>query len=398
MAIKKLTADFARTARAEHGAERTVYWDKDLPGFGLMVTPAGHRSWVIQYRVKRTSRRMKINGVLPLSEARKEAKALLGRVARGDDPVTERRMAPLANKNTLKAVADRYFTREGKKLRTGAKRHATLERLVYPDMGLRQIHEIRRSDINRLLDDIEDNRGAAMADQVLAILRRIFSWHAARSDEFRSPIVRGMARITADKLERDRVLTDNELRAVWKAAEAFAPPWGVFIRLLLLTAARRTEVAAMTWGEITGNDWTIPRERYKTGAEVTLPLSGSAKKLLASLPRIEGCEFVFTTGGRRPISGFSVFKLQFDIACGVGNWRLHDLRRTARSLMSRAGVPSDHAERCLGHALAGIRGTYDRHRYLDEMRIAFEKLAALIETIVRQDANVVPMERRHGAP
>jgi integrase len=104
-------------------------------------------------------------------------------------------------------------------------------------------------------------------------------------------------------------------------------------------------------------------------------------KVLAEIPRIEGCEFVFTTNGQRPISGFNSFKLRFDLACGVKNWRLHDLRRTSRSLMSRAGVDPDIAERCLGHVIPGVRGVYDRHRYLDEMRNAFERLAALIENI-----------------
>jgi len=102
---------------------------------------------------------------------------------------------------------------------------------------------------------------------------------------------------------------------------------------------------------------------------------------LAEIPRIEGCDFVFTTDGRTPISGFSTFKLKFDIACSVKNWRLHDLRRTSRSLMSRAGVNSDIAERCMGHALPGIRSIYDKYPYVLEMQAAFEQLAAQIESI-----------------
>ena len=140
----------------------------------------------------------------------------------------------------------------------------------------------------------------------------------------------------------------------------------------------------MTWAEISGDEWTIPRERYKTGVEVTLPLSKAAKKVLAEIPRIKGCEFVFTTDGRTLISGFSTFKLKFDIACGVKDWRLHDLRRTSRSLMSRAGVNSDIAERCMGHALPGIRGTYDKHHYIPEMHAALEALAAQIDAVLKR--------------
>jgi integrase len=393
MAIRKLTADFVKRAKAEPDVDRTVFWDEGLPGFGLMVTPSGHRSWVVQYRAQRKSRRLTINSVLSLDDARKQAKSILGQVAKGGDPALERRKVAESDKHSLKAVCERYLAREGGKLRTTAKRRATLERLVYPKLGAWQIDDIKRSDLNHLLDEIEDERGAAMADQVLALLRRVFNWHAIRDDDFRSPFVPGMTRRDPEGRERDRVLADDELRQVWSATETFAPPWGQFIRLLLLTAARRTEVAAMTWSEIRDGNWAIPAERYKTGAEVVLPLSAAARKVLEELPRIEGCEFVFTTDGRRPVSGFSTFKLKFDIACAVKEWTIHDLRRTARSLMSRAGVNPDTAERCLGHKITGIRGTYDRHAYLQEMLHAFEALANQIERIVHPVENVVAITR-----
>src|SRR5262249_52635501 len=296
-------------------------------------------------------------------------------------------------RNSLKTVAENYLRREADKLRTTEKRRATLERLVFPKIGAMPVDDIKRSDINHLLDEVEDERGAAMADQVLALLRRIFNWHAVRDDNFRSPIVRGMARRTADQRERDRVLTDDELRAVWKTAEAYLQPWGQYIRFLLLTAARRTEVADMRWSEISNGNWTIPRERSKTSTETTLPLSAAAKRVLDEIHRIQGCDYVFTTNAQAPISGFSGLKLRFDLASGVRNWRLHDLRRTARSLLSRASVNPDIAERCLGHAIGGVRGVYDRHQYIEEMRHALERLASLIETIVHPQENVVAMTR-----
>lgn len=384
MAVKKLTATFVRESRAEPGKERTVYWDAALPSFGLMVTAAGHRSWVLQYRSGRASRRYTINGVLGLESARREARAILGHVARGHDPVLERRKASEAGKNTLRAVSQRYLIREGGKLRSAVRRKADLERLIYPTLGNKQIDDIRRSDVIALLDDIEDQRGAVMADQALRLLGRIFNWHAARSDEFRSPIVRGMARSKPEDRERDRVLSDDELRAIWKAAENLAPPWGQYLRFLLLTACRRSEASAMTWSELSNGNWTIPAARYKTNTEVTLPLSKAAVKVLSEIPRIQGCEYVFTTNGRQPISAFSTLKLWLDLACGVKDWRIHDLRRTARSLLSRAGVNPDVAERCLGHRMGGIRGVYDRHRYLDEMRAAFEALSAQIHMTLKR--------------
>jgi integrase len=389
--IRKLTAAFVKTAKAEPDAERTAYWDEGLPGFGLVVTSGGHRSYVAQYRSHARSRRFTIGDAakIELERARRRARQIFGAVAHGADPVADKRRELEADRHSLKAVCESYLAREGGKLRTTDRRRATLERLIYPKLGARQIDDIRRLDIVHLLDSIEDDRGPATADQTLAILRRVFNWHATRSDDFRTPIVRGMARRDPEARERSRVLSDDELRAVWKAAKDYEGPWGQFIRFLLLTATRRNEAAAMAWTELQGDQWTIPAVRYKTNTEVVLPLSSAALTVLDEVPRIANCQYVFTSDGRTSISGFSGRKMKFDIACGVRDWRLHDLRRTARSLMSRAGVNPDVAERCLGHVISGVRGVYDRHDFIVEMRHAFESLAAQIDRIVNPEENVV---------
>jgi len=266
----------------------------------------------------------------------------------------------------------------------------------------RQIGDITRTDIVRLLDRIADKTSASMADHVLAYLRRVMTWHASRSDDFRSPIVRGMARTKPSQLQRQRVLSDIELGAVWRAAEASRSAFGSLVLFLLLTATRRNEAALMRRGEVVGDEWTIPQGRYKTGRELVIPLSPAAQTVLAAVPTVGKSGFVFTTDGKHPISGFSKFKRAFDVRviaelrkhdpeAELPRWTLHDLRRTARSLMSRAGVPSDHAERCLGHVLPGIRGTYDRHEYLNEKRHAFAALAALIERIVNPMDNIIAL-------
>jgi integrase len=228
------------------------------------------------------------------------------------------------------------------------------------------------------------------------------TWHASRSDDFRSPIVRGMARTRPSQRRRQRVLSDDELRAVWRAAEASQSAFGYLVQFLLLTATRRTEGAAMRRSELVVQDWIIPQERYKTGLELVIPLSALAQTVLSAMPKIGKSGLVFTTDGKHPIGGFSKFKRAFDAKvlaelrkenpeAELPRWTLHDLRRTARSLMSRVGVPSDHAERCLGHVLPGIRGTYDRHEYLNEKRSAFEGLATLTERIVSPADNVVTL-------
>jgi len=386
----KLTPTFVQKATAEHGAERTLFWDEALPGFGLMITRSGHRSFVYQYRAGHRSRRMTFPVALGLDKARKEARRALGSVAAGGDPLQERRKAEALGQNTLQSICEEYLRREGKRLRGRDQIEATLKRLVYPKLGSRQIDTILRSEIVRLLDKIDDEHGAGMADNTLAQIRRIMNWHATRTDNFRSPIVRGMARTKPKERARDRILTDDELRAIWKAAEAPKGPFDFLVRFILLTTARRSEAARISDTELSGDDWVIPGIRYKTKLDHVIPLSQAARDLLAKVPRIKGVLFIFTTGDR-PISGFSKFKETFDKECGVTSWTLHDLRRTGRSLMSRAGVDANHAERCLGHVIGGVRGTYDRHAYHAEKKAAFEALAAQIDRIIHPADNVVPL-------
>ena len=370
--------------------DRAIYGDSTLSGFGVVVTKAGHRSFVYQYRTGTQSRRMTFPWGLGLEKARKEAKKALGGVASGGDPLQERRKAEALAENTLQSICEEYLRRDGNRLRSKEQIEQTLKRLVYPKLGKRQIDTIKRSEIVRLLDKIEDENGAGMADNTLAHVRKIMNWHASRSDDFRSPIVRGMARTKPGERARERILTDDELRAVWKAVGKSAGPFGPMMRFILLTACRRSEAASMSYSEIVGTDWIIPASRYKTKTETVLPLSEAAQGVLKAIPRIDEVDYVFTTGNK-PISGFTKFKQNFDKACGVADWTIHDLRRTARSLMSRAGVPSDHAERCLGHVITGVRGTYDRHAYHAEKKQAFELLAGQIDRIINPQPNVIPM-------
>jgi integrase len=393
----KLTPAFCHKPRTQEGADRSIYWDVDMPGFGLVVTASGHRSFVVQYRSDGRSRRMKISGVLGLAGARKHAKSLLGDVARNRDPLQERRKALARTEDTFQRIAENYLAREGKALRTVDQRRAMLDRLVYPRLGDRPIDDIRRSDIVKLLDEIEDENGPVMADRTLATVRKIMNWHASRSDEFRSPIVRGMARTKSKERARARILTDDELRATWKAADAMSAPFGAYVQFLLLTAARRREAAEMTWTELEGTDWTLPEARNKVKINLVRPLSPAAQDVLGKLPRIGKTGYVFTTDGRSGLGGFSNFKRKLDRAAGVSGWTLHDLRRTARSLMSRAGIPSDHAERCLGHVIGGVRGVYDRHEFHPEKKRAYEALAAQIERIVNPQPNVISMRSEASA-
>jgi integrase len=403
---KKLTPAFVRDVGTADTNQ--VYWDTEQRGFGLLVLPSGEKRYVIQYRAFGRSRRLTFKPGLTLTDARKEAKAKLGDVAKGKDPLAERQRQEGEATNTLKAITEEYLKREGGKLRSADVRKATFERLVFPVLGSKQIESIKRSEIVRLLDKIEDQNGASMAHLTLAFLSRVMNWHAGRNDDFLSPIRRGMGRIKPGEQARDRVLSDDELRAIWKAAESTPGPFGYCVRFLLLTATRRNEATDMRRDEVSNGDWIIPADRMKGKREHVVPLSPAAKAIIDDMPNLG--PYVFTADGSGPIRGFTKRKAKLDDAVLAElrkqdpeakprpNWTLHDLRRTARSLMSRAGVNTDIAERCLAHGMGGVRGVYDRYAYRDEKALAFEKLAALIERIVNPPPNnVVPLRSGEGA-
>jgi integrase len=391
VSIKKLKA--GPTRREVH----------DGRGLYLVIQPSGAKSFAFRYKHGGRTAKLTFGPVeIGLAAARKLAASAMVDLAEGKDPGEAKRRARRAEHaeetaaaNTLKAVCENYVKREGAKMRTGERRAHDLARLVYPTLGNRPVDDIKRSDVVRLLDKIEDENGVVMSDSVLALLGRIFTWHAARTDDFRTPIIRGMRR--AKPKARDRVLTDDELRKIWKAAGDAAYPFGSLVQLLLLTGARKSEVAGMRWDEIDdAGDWALPAARHKLKTDLTRPLSKAARELIAGLPRIDGCAFLFSGDGTGALGHLSTRKAKLEAASGTKDWTIHDLRRTARSLMSRAGVPVDHAERCVGHVIGGMRGVYDQHKYEAEMRRGFEKLATQIALIVNQKtktkANVVMMK------
>jgi integrase len=192
-----------------------------------------------------------------------------------------------------------------------------------------------------------------------------------------------------DAVGRDRILDDDELRSVWKQAEANGT-FGAFVRLSLLTGQRKEKVAAMRWEDLNGTTWTIPTEAREKGNAGALVLPKIALEIINAQPRFASSPYVFAGEGGGHIKGWSRRKRLFDAKLeGVAPWVLHDLRRTARSLMSRAGIRPDISERVLGNVIKGVEGIYDRHAYTEEKAHALRALASLIENITNPPANNV---------
>jgi integrase len=329
-------------------------------------------------------------------------------VAAGKDPGAEKQAerhkaekAKLAGKNTVNAVLDQFVARHVKNLRSAKTIERCLEVYVRPRIGSKSIYDLRRKNIMEMLDAIEDADKAVTADRVLAYVRKCFNWYAARDDEFTPPIVRGMARTKPSERARTRALADDEICSLWAALESTdsPEPFRAIVRVLLLTAQRKNEIGLMRAEEIDGDTLVIPAARYKTGIPNAVPLTKEARQWIGD--RKAG--FIFSsTGGKKPFNGYSKAKGQLDAVIAkqrkvaklkpMPEWRLHDLRRTARSLMSRAGVSSDIAEMVLGHNLSGVRGVYDRHSYAAEKRDALERLATLIGRILNPPkGNIIQM-------
>jgi integrase len=312
-----------------------------------------------------------------IERARELARAAIRRIE-GGEPIVE------PGKRTVGAIAKQYVERHVRKngFRTSYEIERVINCYIVPRIGDREIGDVRRKDIAELLDYVEDNSGAPTADVVLKTFRGIARWWLTRDDNYSPPFVAGMTRTPKEQLTRSRMLTDEEIRAVWKTA-AGNGAYGALIRLLLLTAQRRDKVTTMQWDDIQGDVWTIRTERGEKGNPGKLKLPKIALEILGALPRFVGNSYVFAgRNGSYAKLDAAIYKQNFDAKCGVTDWRLHDLRRTARSLMSRAGVQSEHAERVLGHAIRGVEGIYNRHAYDAEKAATLEKLAALIERII----------------
>lgn len=338
--------------------------DPQQPGHYVRVMPSGVKSFVAVARDGEGKQKWTTIGSvdkLSISASRKEARRIR-------DAIVNNRRA------TFETVAAQWMARhvEVKGYRNQDEYRQRLHRHLIPAWGPREFESIRRRDVAELQDLVEDKSGTCESDKVLKLASAIFNWYEKRNEDYRSPIVRGMGRYSEKDHAKDRILSDAEIRAMWKWSGLYPD----LLKLCLLTAQRKEKVVSIRREDIKNGAWTIATEaREKPNAGV-LDLSGAALDVIRDQPRANGYIFPGARGGH-----FANWKARANFH--QDSWTVHDLRRTARSLMSRAGVPPHIAERVLGHAIQGVEGTYDRHDYRAEKAEALAKLADLVVEITQ---------------
>lgn len=399
--------------------------DGGLPGLYLVIQPKKIKdgkelpptmSWAVRYRFGGRPTKSTIGSypAFSLADARKEAGAQLRAVSEGRDPAAEKASRKERKVDLVSDAVNDFLKRYvAVKNRPSVVRERTrlFDKEVKPKWGKRSMRSITRLDVINLLDNVAE-RAPVLANRLLGLLRKFFSWAVDRDIIESSPMEKRIA-APGTETTRDRILTHDEIRLVWLASLKLGYPFGPLVRLLLMTGQRRSEVAGLEWEELElgGNDqlWVIPPERSKNRQEHFVALTSAALVEIEAMPKIRPNEkddaiFLMTTTGTTPISGFSKAKKALDKEIAViakeeamkrGDdperlpawepWTFHDLRRTAASGMARLGVAVHVLEAVLNHTsgtIKGVAAVYNRYDYAEEKRDALTRWAGFVATLV----------------
>lgn len=403
-APKQLLTGFAKTARTTRSdpKRRLTIRDPDSRGLFVRITPAGGRSWLAMARTPAGKQVWATIGdamVMELSEAREKGREAIERIKAGKPAFPEPEAEPAAP-DTFKTVAENFIERHVKKqgLRSAGEIERQFKVYIYPEWGKEPFPSIRRARVVELLDKIEDENGPVMADRVLATLRKMFNWVEVRDEDYSSPVVRGMRVSSAKGRARKRILSDDEIRELW-ADWSTSGAFGAFLQTCLLTGQRRAKVLSMCWADMSKDGtWTIPAEAREKVNAGSLKLPKLAIEIIRARPVVENNPHVFAGRGKVRIGNLGNDKAALNKRVPTKEpWTIHDLRRTAKSLMARAGIRPDISERVLGHVIAGVEGVYDQHDYATEKAKALEKLAGTVKLILNPPKGNVIKLRKKGA-
>jgi integrase len=314
---------------------------------------------------------------MALAEAREAWRKVRAEIAEGRDPTVRRPSMAVA------ALVQEWLERDQAKNRSHRAVERMVEKHILPAWQHRSIAEIGRRDVLDAVDAVADHGTVIMARRVQSAIHRLLTWCVKRGIIEANPAA-GLDKPGAEH-PRDRVLTDAELVAVWRAADELGWPYGTATQMLALTEARREEIGQLRWSEISGDEISLPRARTKGGTPHTIPLSNAALALLENVPRIVGSDFVFSTTGRTAGGNWARAKTHIDELTKIPPWRVHDLRRTVATGLQKMGVNLQVTEAVLGHTTgsrAGIVGVYQRHDYAKEKREALEAWGAHVMTLI----------------
>jgi integrase len=356
---------------------RYTIGDPETRGLYFRIPPTGsiNATVIVKKNRKQTWESIGTTDDLTLEEIRGRARTVIKRIKSGEPAPTPPQSVVAVARNWLERHVDKN------KLHTAYQYRRIVERYIVPALGDRDFIKLRRSDIVAFLDVIEGAHGAHQADAVLAVLRAIAGWVQSRSDDYTPPFARGMRRVPASQRARSRVLSDDELKIVWRAADD-AGVLGDIIKLLLLTGQRREKVCTLKWSDITDGVWTVPHTTGEKGVGGRLRLPPLALSIIANQAHVS--DFVF------PQRFLDRDKGKFERRCGV-QFRLHDLRRQHRTILSRLNVPFEVAEAILGHTLPGVSAVYNRDSFEPQKAAALAKLATTIQQIVDPVDNVIAL-------
>ena len=379
--IRSKRLDDDGVAKLKSGAKRIAIPDPELRGHYIRVNPSGAKSFWAVARNPSGKQTWKRIGEPPMSiiDARKHAMKIIGAI--------RSTVADEIAQGSFESVAAQWFKRVVIKNQFRSERmiRGLLKNHIVPAFAGMNFVDVRRKHVTALLDRMEDNQGARSADYALSIIKTICDWYAMRDEDYSSPIVKGMGR--RQKKDRERILKDREIAELWEADGLF----GNFTKFALLTAQRKDKIMFMRWADIRDGVWHIASGEREKGTGDVLPLPQAALDIIEDQRRINSnSPFVFADPTGSPRSKLARQKKMFERACPMPHWTIHDLRRTARSLMAKAKVPTVHAELVMGHKQRGVIGIYDRHDYLNEKADVLRRIAQQItDVVVTSPPNVV---------
>lgn len=391
--VKQKLTDRLITSIKPPDAGQDDYFDVPAWGFSLRVGKSGTRTFSLLYRHGGKVKRLKLGRypALSLSQARESARKALQEVALGNDPQDLKRERQ-AQRITFGEMVEQFKTRyieRNLKPSTRGDYIGYLDREFLPIWKDRPADSIQKEDILKVLKEMADRKKNVRGpDYARAIIRKLFKWATDNCliKVFPAADIPRQGKI----VKRKRRLRDDEIKKFWQATEKQGFPFGPFFQILLLTGQRENEVAAMNKKHIENGIWYMGEN--KSNRENEIPLPPLALEILKSLPNTGG-DLVFTTTGTTPISGFAKAKKKLDELAEIEEpWRIHDLRRTARTYWAKLGVPRVVSELILNHSLKGLDEVYDQHDYTDEKRQGLTKWAQYVERITQEEpAKVVQL-------